>query len=214
MVSKVTRRRRIPWLWLAGGAASTLLWVNRKLFTVNDVTAGQSTAYPNLKPHVYPFPAGQVFAVAEATSKDIPRWRVTAVDRLGREMQAEAQTAVLGFVDDITIRVNPLREDSASEVVVRSRSRKGVGDLGENARRIRSYYQALDRRISNASAPQTVSAGIDHRVDDSALEPAPGTTRAAPQDTVRVLASESAPERTPETSEEVIQDSAGPFAGD
>lgn len=170
MAPKGTRRRKIPWLWLAGGVASTLLWVNRRFFTVNDVTAGQSTAYPNLKPRVYPFPAGQVFAVSESTSRDIPRWRVTAVDRLGREIQAEAQTAVLGFVDDITIRVNPLQDDSASEVVVRSRSRKGVGDLGENARRIRAYYQALDRRIRNASAPQSVSAGVDCRAEGTSEE--------------------------------------------
>ena len=150
-------RGKSRWVWFAGGVASLALVLNRRLFTVNDVTAGRSTAYPNLKPQRFPYPPTEIFALAEAAAWE-KRWRVISVDRLGREIQLEADV-FLGLVDDVTIRVEGVENDTASEVVVRSRSRVGAGDLGENARRIRGFYRSLAARVknaTNAAAPKTV----------------------------------------------------------
>ncbi|HET6384284.1 MAG TPA: DUF1499 domain-containing protein [Armatimonadota bacterium] len=160
---KMKWRPRARWLWLAGGsAASIYLWMNRRLFTVNDVIAGKSKDYPSIKPHAYAFPTEQVFIIAEMAARSLPRWRVTSVDRIGREIQAEAETALFSFFDDITIRVDPIPNSRISEVTVRSRSRKGVGDLGNNARNIRAFYQSLDKRMRNATG---VAPVVDTVVD-------------------------------------------------
>ncbi len=148
--------KKAPWVWVAGGVASVasvLVWANRRMFVVNDVTAGRTEMYPEIKPHAYAYPASQVFAVAEATAREMPRWRVTSVDRLGREAAVEAQLPLFGFVDDVTIRVDPIEGSKVCEVIVRSRSRTGSGDLGENARRIVAFYRALDERIRNSGVP-------------------------------------------------------------
>jgi uncharacterized protein (DUF1499 family) len=59
--------------------------------------------------------------------------------------------AVFRLVDDVTIRVDWIPESNESEVVVRSHSRVGRGDLGENARRIAAFYHRLDERVAHAA---------------------------------------------------------------
>jgi uncharacterized protein (DUF1499 family) len=167
--NNMVKRPRGRWLWLAGGAASVLLWMNRRLFTVNDVTAGSTRAYPDLKPHAYAYPPGQVFALAEAAAREFPRWRIHSVDRLGRELQVEAEVPLFGFVDDVTVRVDPIPGSQVSEVVVRSRSRRGAGDLGENARRIRAYYHSLDTRVRNAASPTDSSGPVTVYTSDDGI---------------------------------------------
>lgn len=143
---------RRPWFWLAGAAASGFVYLNRRLFLVNDVTAGRTTDYPDLKPHAYAYPPAEVFAIVEAAAREDQQWRVVTVDRVGREIQAEVETSLFGMIDDITIRVNAMPLSTASEVVARSRSRRRGGDLGGNARRIKAYYHSLDARILKAGS--------------------------------------------------------------
>jgi uncharacterized protein (DUF1499 family) len=49
---------------------------------------------------------------------------------------------VVGFKDDIVIRVSPA--GTGSRIDVRSESRLGEGDLGKNARRIRAYLRKVN----------------------------------------------------------------------
>ena len=111
-------------------------------FTLNDVTTGETAAYPELAPQVFERPPDEVYAAVREAAASVPRWKVVRTDDAARVVDVEVRTAFGGFTDDLTARVEP--EGTGARVVVRSRSRVGRGDLGENARHI----AALQRRLA------------------------------------------------------------------
>jgi uncharacterized protein (DUF1499 family) len=56
-----------------------------------------------------------------------------------------ARTRVLRFKDDVTVRIR--RRAGLAEVSVRSRSRVGKADFGQNARNIRAFQAELERQM-------------------------------------------------------------------
>jgi uncharacterized protein (DUF1499 family) len=64
----------------------------------------------------------------------------------GSEVQAVATTRVLRFKDDVSIRIR--REAGKTRVSVRSRSRMGTMDFGQNARNVRELLAALDQEMA------------------------------------------------------------------
>ena len=71
-------------------------------------------------------------------------------------VEAIDRTLVLGFYDDVVVRVVDL--GSRTRVDIRSASRFGRHDLGRNAERIRALLQALVERLQ-ATVPKTRSTG-------------------------------------------------------
>lgn len=140
----------------------------------------QVEAYPDLVSHVYPLPAGQVFDAAKALTEE-RGWDIVresrppaiAADELwiaGRDLtdgilQAVVPTMAFGFPEDVTLRVRPVAVDSAA-VDMRSASRTGRHDLGQNARRIRRFLVDLDLRLQEIGALGPPVAAISE-------EPAP-----------------------------------------
>jgi hypothetical protein len=99
-------------------------------------------AYPSLLGGlVLPLPPEKVFALAQATARAQARWTLGRVDPAAHLLTAVAVTQLLGFKDDVTVRVR--RDGSGSRVDVRSRSRVGRDDLGTNASRIRHFLGEL-----------------------------------------------------------------------
>jgi hypothetical protein len=84
------------------------------------------------------------------------RWRVAAAEPpTGRQaktgiLEATDQSLIVGFPDDIVIRVEG--SQSRTRVDVRSASRYGRFDLGENAARVRRFFAELQARV-DATAP-------------------------------------------------------------
>jgi len=91
-------------------------------------------------------------------------WHVLGEDRAQGHIEAVAITRMMGFTDDIVIRISTDVDDentsdnvsseksSASKGVVvdmRSVSRVGVSDLGANAARIESFFKALQNQLKN-----------------------------------------------------------------
>jgi uncharacterized protein (DUF1499 family) len=109
--------------------------------TLNDVETGRTAAYPELQPYATGAPPEHVLAAVAREAADIPRWRVTRVDTASRTVRVEVRTALFGFVDDLTAVVAPTERGSV--VIIRSRSRVGRGDLGENARHIAALLARL-----------------------------------------------------------------------
>lgn len=67
-----------------------------------------------------------------------------------QRIDAEIETALWGFVDDVTIRFRETEteEDETVRLInIRSRSRVGKGDLGKNARNIRAIRRGLADRL-------------------------------------------------------------------
>jgi uncharacterized protein (DUF1499 family) len=66
-----------------------------------------------------------------------------------------ARTPVMGFRDDITIRVRSSGE--GARIDVRSASRYGRHDFGTNAARIRTLLDDVEQRIAASEGPRQQS---------------------------------------------------------
>jgi len=106
----------------------------------------QRRAYPDIEPLILTVPPKIAFDAALAIANK-RRWRVVdtrdpAAGRPEGRIEAVARTPIMGFRDDIVIRVRPAPD--GSRVDVRSASRYGRHDLGTNAARIRSLLDDID----------------------------------------------------------------------
>ena len=132
-------------------AAIGLGWANRRLLTVNDVTTGESHAYPELRSRVYYADPGAVLLAAEQAIKTLSRWTLERTDTENEALDCEVQTRLGGFTDDVTVYVTPLGHGQ-TRAVIRSRSRVGRGDLGQNAAHIRELQDAMDAYLTADAA--------------------------------------------------------------
>jgi uncharacterized protein (DUF1499 family) len=123
--------------------------------------AEQQKAYPDLRTFVLDRPVEETFELVEEVVRKL-KWRVAATTPPAGKpakagtLEATDQTLLAGFTDDISIRI----EGSAtrSRVDVRSASRHGAHDLGNNAARVRRFLNELQAR-----AESTTPAGIAGR---------------------------------------------------
>ncbi|MDC0088393.1 DUF1499 domain-containing protein [Porticoccaceae bacterium] len=75
-------------------------------------------------------------------------WTISAQDSMIHHFEAQATTAMFGFVDDIAVRITPLDKGS-SAIDIRSVSRVGVSDFGANANRIGLFFTRLKVELEN-----------------------------------------------------------------
>jgi len=99
-------------------------------------------AYPDLRPVTIAKPVSVVTANAIRLAREAG-WEVVAGDTGAGHVEATASVSYIRFHDDVVIRIAPLAGGNGSRVDMRSVSRVGVGDLGINARRIRTFLDAL-----------------------------------------------------------------------
>jgi uncharacterized protein (DUF1499 family) len=122
------------------------------------VAALQRTAYPDVVPLELDVPTKTAYdtALALVTKR---KWNVvdsrtpTLAHRDG-VIEAVARTPIMGFRDDVVIRVSPLGQ--GTRIDVRSASRVGAHDLGANASRIRSLLEEIDDVISSTPEPRSL----------------------------------------------------------
>lgn len=105
----------------------------------------QRAAYPQVAPLTLDLSAEQAFELARKAAAN-RGWQVLeAVKPGGRvglgRIEAVDRTFLLRIPDDVTVRIRP-RADGA-RIDVRSASRFGAHDLGQNARRVRSYLEEV-----------------------------------------------------------------------
>lgn len=105
-----------------------------------ELAARQQEGYPDLETLVVGVPPAQVVDDARGVATDMG-WQVVAADAAAGRLEASDTTFWFGFTDDIVVRVRAVA--GGSEVDVRSVSRVGVGDLGANAKRIRTFLERL-----------------------------------------------------------------------
>jgi hypothetical protein len=117
--------------------------------------AEQLKAYPDLRTFVIDRSAQEAFELVEDAVRKL-KWRVAASDPpavrplKGGTIEATDNTLVVGFTDDIVIRVEG--SVNRSRIDVRSASRHGQHDLGQNATRVRRFLAELQSRIDSTSA--------------------------------------------------------------
>jgi hypothetical protein len=129
--------------------------------------AVQSDFYPDITGRRYPLSADRVEELAAQLVLDngwtfaVPP--VAPTDGGDGLIEALASTAILAFPVDVSIRITD--EGETSYVDMRSASRYGHHDLGDNAARIAGFLTALDAAVAGAAGPapgdQPPPAGAD-----------------------------------------------------
>jgi uncharacterized protein (DUF1499 family) len=108
----------------------------------SEVAAQQRRAYPDIQPLVLRATTGEAFDRVLATVRDLG-WDVVANDRAAGRIEAVDTTFWFGFKDDVVIRITAGTSEGSARIDVRSKSRVGVGDVGTNARRVRTLLGRL-----------------------------------------------------------------------
>src|SRR5262249_607212 len=101
----------------------------------------QAAAYPDIKPVVLDRSPADAFERALDAARAMG-WEVAAADKAAGRIEATAITPWFRFRDDVVIRVSEAG-GGKSRIDVRSVSRIGGGDLGQNAQRVRAYVARL-----------------------------------------------------------------------
>ena len=140
--------RALRWLFvlaLVGSAiALSTAWPR-----VSEVETGASHEYANLAPRAFPQTPAEVSRAVESAVTALPGWslRGSGSGSGGHAIQAEHRLLSFApFREDIVVSVRPTGK--GSRVSIRSRSRVGPWDLGQNARNIRQLLAELDRRLA------------------------------------------------------------------
>ena len=115
----------------------------RTVYGGDELSNQQREAYPDITPIMVAKSPDEAFSLALEVARDMG-WENIVSNAGEQRIEATDTTWWFGFVDDIVIRIRS--EEIGSRIDVRSLSRVGVGDLGENAARIRRFRDALNAR--------------------------------------------------------------------
>ncbi len=119
----------------------------------------QLANYPDIRPLLVNRSLEDTFEIALATLKKA-KFQIVAEAPPGRErpglIEAVDRTLVVGFYDDVIVRVGADR--GLSRIDIRSSSRYGAHDFGRNAQRVRRLLSDLQARI-DASVPTVAARG-------------------------------------------------------
>ena len=126
----------------------------------------QAQAYPDLHSVTVDRPADEAFEIVVdlVRSRRGLNWRIVAeeppVARGNKPGMIEAveRTLVLGFYDDIAIRIES--QGRQSKIDIRSASRYGSHDFGQNASRVRRFVRELQSRLDLAIPGGIAGRGI------------------------------------------------------
>src|SRR6195256_4710891 len=118
----------------------------------------QRKAYPDIEPVQLEIPVDRAYAI---TLKLVNKRKWLVIDErapqpprsVGR-IEAVARTPIIGFREDVSIRVSPDGEDS--RVDIRSSSRYFESDLGSNAARVRKLIDDINNAAENANLKPAV----------------------------------------------------------
>lgn len=106
----------------------------------DSVAAQQKKAYPDVRAVMLAMTPDQAYGAAYQTARAMG-WQIADANKDQRTIEAVDQTGWFGFKDDVSIRVTPA--SGIARVDVRSVSRVGRSDVGENAKRIKRYTDRL-----------------------------------------------------------------------
>lgn len=112
----------------------------------------QAVAYPDLQPFLIPRPGSEAFELAADVVRQL-KFQIVAETPPGDTfeepgvIEAVDRTPIIGFYDDVVIRI--YGDDQSAQIDVRSASRYGVHDFGRNASRIRTIFQELRTKLES-----------------------------------------------------------------
>lgn len=116
----------------------------------------QRAAYPDIVPLELTLPLRSSYAVVVGVLNK-RKWSFIEsappiANRREATIETTARTPLMGFRDDIVIRISAV--NGGSRIDLRSASRFGSHDLGANASRLRSLLEDIDEASGNAPEPK------------------------------------------------------------
>jgi uncharacterized protein (DUF1499 family) len=116
----------------------------------------QRTAYPEIVPLQLDMPVKPVYDIVQGIITK-RKWlvvdaRTPTATRRDAVIESVARTPIMGFRDDVVVRITPV--GTGARVDVRSASRYGTSDFGANARRIRALLDDIDDAVGSAPEPR------------------------------------------------------------
>lgn len=103
---------------------------------------------PELHPDLYPVSAKQLFDILRQAAIELD-WQIKSIDHAQMSMHVIISTPLLGFKDDMTIRVMA-RENNNSSWYARSSSRIGRADYGANLGHILKLKRTVQKQASRS----------------------------------------------------------------
>ena len=104
----------------------------------NCVCSEDSDEQHGIAPLTYTGDPAAAFARARAAALSLPRTEL--IEETPDYMHFESTTALMGFVDDLELQLEPAR----NQIAVRSASRLGYGDMGVNRKRVEELRAAYN----------------------------------------------------------------------
>ncbi|MFB6373749.1 MAG: DUF1499 domain-containing protein [Bradymonadaceae bacterium] len=119
------KRRVLTILGTFVGVVVTALLVAASVWPViNEVETGKTPEYPEIQPQYYTAEPARVFEQSRKAVESMPRWQLVSAQSGSHTIKATHETYVFGFVDDVTVWIEPVTE-FVTRVRVRSASRVG-----------------------------------------------------------------------------------------
>lgn len=181
----------------------------------------QEIAYPDIRTMELERPATEVFDLVSQVVRRL-EWKVAVAEPPGNagvgRIEASNRTPVMGFTDDISIRVSG--DDAHATVDVRSASRYGLHDFGANADRIRLLFTEVKADLAKGETtgleelagetkpkqgvvpPKKVSKGKKQNPKAAAAKPEEAAPAASPPRSDRARRSRSRLERRQRAAQE------------
>ena len=131
---------------LLGGLITIMLVTAAIWPVINRVETGATPEYPEIQPLYYSAPPARVFDEVKAGVEKLEGFQVTKTDDATIMLMAETSMPVLGLMQDVEVKVEPVTE-FVTRVHTISSSRHGKGDLGQNARNILEVQAELEQRL-------------------------------------------------------------------
>jgi len=141
-------------------ALARLRPADRVAYPGAQTAALQRQAYPDIVPLQLALPVQTAYNVALSVilkrKWPIAEARRPVGPRGGGAIETTARSLLMGFSDDIVIRVTPIGSGAimGSRIDLRSASRYGEHDLGANAARLRALLEDIDDAAGDAPEPR------------------------------------------------------------
>lgn len=112
--------------------------------TVNHARLDPQSPDPSLQPLLLDASLSDVADQVEQWANATPRWSFASRSVSGEEVKIHLthRTRIIGFVDDVVVSLRSV--EGRTRLDAESRSRVGVGDLGQNPRNLRELRRGIE----------------------------------------------------------------------
>lgn len=131
----------------------SLLFVGRTFYPDNIAETAVDGGAKQLKTRFYKSDVESAAKTAADTARNLSTygssWKLVDQTDGGAVRKIKVEVPVIVFTDDLEITIKKAENEHEVRVDVRSQSRVGKSDFGENARHVRKLLSALDAAMAN-----------------------------------------------------------------